>query len=138
MTCFISGETSSHVYTVLNLLTFGSSLLTNRHALQLRQAKLSFPSVHLLVGVPNDELCKAHKARTVLSHFERLESVRHCRWTDEVVPDAPWVITPDFIKKYQIDYVAHDEEPYADSSGSGDIYGPIKQLGEGTFSSRRG
>ena len=64
-----------------------------------------------------------------MSHFERLESVRHCRWTDEVVPDAPWVITPEFIRKYEIDYVAHDEAPYAGSSGSGDIYGPIKHLG---------
>lgn len=106
--------------------------LTNRHALQLRQAKLAFPSVHLLVGVPNDELCKTYKARTVLSYFERLESVRQCRWTDEVVPEAPWVITPEFIKKYEIDYVAHDEEPYA-HNGSGDIYGPIKELGERTF-----
>lgn len=103
--------------------------LTNRHALQLRQAKLSFPSVHLLVGVPDDELCRTLKAPTVMSHFERLESVRHCRWTDEVVPDAPWVITPEFIRKYEIDYVAHDEAPYAGSSGSGDIYGPIKHLG---------
>ena len=102
-----------------------------RHALQLRQAKLSFPSVHLLVGVPSDELCRTLKAPTLLSHFERLESVRSCRWTDEVIPDAPWVITPHFIKKYEIDYVAHDEAPYADSSsGSGDIYGPIKDLGK--------
>jgi len=105
--------------------------LTIRHALQLRQAKLSFPSVHLLVGVPSDELCRTLKAPTLLSHFERLESVRNCRWTDEVIPDAPWVITPEFIKKYEIDYVAHDEAPYADSSsGSGDIYGPIKDLGK--------
>lgn len=85
--------------------------------------------MHLLVGVPNDQLCQTHKARTVLSHFERLESVRHCRWTDEVVPDAPWIIDPGFIERHQIDYVAHDEEPYADSSGSGDIYQPIKDLG---------
>lgn len=41
------------------------------HALQLRQAKLSFPSVYLLVGVNSDEQVWSHKARTVMSHAER-------------------------------------------------------------------
>jgi choline-phosphate cytidylyltransferase len=31
---------------------------------------------------------------------------------DEVVPDAPWVITKEFLDKHQIDYVAHDALPY--------------------------
>ncbi|KAF8316335.1 Nucleotidylyl transferase [Clavulina sp. PMI_390] len=100
------------------------------HSLQLRQAKLAFPSVHLLVGVCSDSLCITHKARTVLSHYERLESVRHCRWVDEVVPEAPWVIDEEFVERHGIDYVAHDEEPYADASGSGDIYGFLKRAGK--------
>lgn len=41
------------------------------HALQLRQAKLSFPSVYLLVGVNSDDQVWAHKARTVMIHAER-------------------------------------------------------------------
>lgn len=100
------------------------------HALQLRQAKLAFPSVHLLVGVCSDELVDLHKARTVMTHAERCESVRHCRWADEVIPDAPWVIDEEFLKKWEIDYVAHDDEPYAGSDGVDDIYGFIKQQGE--------
>jgi choline-phosphate cytidylyltransferase len=34
------------------------------------------------------------------------------RWVDEVIPDAPWVLTQEFIDKHQIDYVAHDALPY--------------------------
>lgn len=34
-----------------------------------------------------------------------------CRWVDEVIPDAPWVITQEFIDKHDIDYVAHDSLP---------------------------
>lgn len=34
-----------------------------------------------------------------------------CRWVDEVIPDAPWVITQEFLDKHQIDYVAHDSLP---------------------------
>ena len=45
--------------------------VSTRHALQLRQAKLSFPSVYLLVGVNSDEQVWSHKARTVMTHSER-------------------------------------------------------------------
>ncbi|KAG8908958.1 hypothetical protein FRB99_000061 [Tulasnella sp. 403] len=99
------------------------------HALQLRQAKLSFPLVHLLVGVCSDELCAQHKSRTVMSHAERCESVRHCRWVDEILPDAPWVIDQAFLDKHQIDYVAHDEDPYKGSDGSDDVYEYVKTSG---------
>nr|CAD1826015.1 unnamed protein product [Ananas comosus var. bracteatus] len=30
------------------------------------------------------------------------------KWVDEVIPDAPWVLTKEFLDKHQIDYVAHD------------------------------
>ncbi|KIJ30455.1 hypothetical protein M422DRAFT_36537 [Sphaerobolus stellatus SS14] len=99
------------------------------HALQLRQAKLSFPSVHLLVGVCSDELVKAHKSRTTMSHAERCESVRNCRWVDEVVAEAPWVVDQAFIDKWQIDYIAHDEDPYA-AEGHDDVYGFAKSQGK--------
>ncbi|KAK7441718.1 choline-phosphate cytidylyltransferase [Stygiomarasmius scandens] len=99
------------------------------HALQLRQAKLSFHSVYLLVGVCSDELVKKHKTRTVMTHAERLEAARHCRWVDQVVPEAPWVIDQAFLDKYQIDYVAHDEDPYA-AEGHDDVYTFVKQQGK--------
>ncbi|KAF5391994.1 hypothetical protein D9757_003308 [Collybiopsis confluens] len=101
------------------------------HALQLRQAKLSFPSVYLLVGVCSDELVGLHKAKAIMSHGERMEAVRHCRWVDQVVPEAPWVVTPDFLARYRIDYIAHDEDPYkAEGLGHDDVYAEIKQAGK--------
>jgi choline-phosphate cytidylyltransferase len=47
---------------------------------------------------------------------------------DEVVPEAPWVIDSAFLEKYNIDYVAHDEEPYV-SPGHEDVYSFVKSLG---------
>lgn len=99
------------------------------HALQLRQAKLSFPSVYLIVGVNSDEQVHQYKGRPVMDHIERIEAVQHCRWVDEVLPGAPWVIEEDFIHKYQIDYVAHDEAPYL-SSGHDDVYALCKRFGK--------
>ncbi len=63
-----------------------------------------------------------------MEHAERCEAVRHCRWVDEVVPDAPWIIDPAFLEKYNIDYVAHDDEPYL-SAGHDDVYAFVKTLG---------
>lgn len=100
--------------------------------LQLRQCKLAFPSVHLLVGVCSDELVRAYKAPPVLTSSERYESVRHCKWVDEVVEEAPWQVDAAFLEKHQIDYVAHDEEPYA-SAGSDDVYAYVKSIGEFGF-----
>jgi choline-phosphate cytidylyltransferase len=33
---------------------------------------------------------------------ERYESVRHCKWVDEVVEDAPWLIDQEFLDKHKV------------------------------------
>ena len=46
---------------------------------------------------------------------------------DEVIRDAPWVITKEFLDDHDIDFVAHDDLPYADASGQADdVYGPVR------------
>jgi cytidyltransferase-like protein len=93
--------------------------------------KTSFPNTYLLVGCCNDALTHAYKGKTVMTEEERYESLRHCKWVDEVIPDAPWVITKEFLDAHGIDYVAHDDLPYADASGAGvdDVYGPVRARG---------
>lgn len=65
--------------------------------------------MHLLVGVFRDDLCEQHGQKPRLPHVERCEVVRHCRWVDEVVEDAPWSIDEAFLHALRIDYVAIDE-----------------------------
>ncbi|KAG8044171.1 hypothetical protein GUJ93_ZPchr0040g33519 [Zizania palustris] len=101
------------------------------HAKSLEQAKRLFPNTHLIVGCCNDELTHKYKGRTVMTEDERYESLRHCKWVDEVIPDAPWVVTEEFLDKHNIDFVAHDSLPYADASGAGkDVYEFVKKLGK--------
>ena len=66
---------------------------------------------------------------TKLDYSCSLEAARHCRWVDEVIVEAPWVIDEAFLKKYEIDYVAHDEDAYA-SAGHDDVYEYVKGLGK--------
>lgn len=99
------------------------------HMRQLEQAKKVFPNVHLIVGLPNDQLTHRLKGLTVMNDKERAEALRHCKWVDEVLENAPWVITPEFLEEHKIDFVAHDDIPYA-SDDSGDIYLPVKKVGK--------
>lgn len=62
-----------------------------------------------MVGVLADDLCEAHKSPIIWPHVDRCEVLRHCRWVDEVVPDAPWTIDEQFLRVKKIDYVAIDE-----------------------------
>ncbi|KAK9828668.1 hypothetical protein WJX72_001433 [[Myrmecia] bisecta] len=101
------------------------------HAKALEQAKKLFPNTHLIVGCCNDALTHKYKGKTVFKEEERYESLRHCKWVDEVIKDAPWVITADFIAKHKIDYVTHDALPYSDASGqANDVYDFVKKMGK--------
>uniref|UniRef100_M4FHW4 choline-phosphate cytidylyltransferase n=1 Tax=Brassica campestris TaxID=3711 RepID=M4FHW4_BRACM len=101
------------------------------HARAIEQAKKSFPNTYLLVGCCNDKITNKFKGKTVMTESERYESLRHCKWVDEVSPDAPWVLTIEFLDKHKIDYVAHDALPYADASGAGnDVYEFVKSIGK--------
>lgn len=78
------------------------------HARQFLQAKNIFPDIYLIVGACNDQLASGLKGRTVLKEQERYESLRHCRYVDEVLTNAPLVITNEFLQEHKIDFVAQD------------------------------
>ncbi|KAM5352212.1 hypothetical protein ACJ41O_004935 [Fusarium nematophilum] len=98
------------------------------HMRQLEQAKKAFPNTTLVVGVTGDHETHKRKGLTVMSGAERAETLRHCRWVDEVIEDCPWIVTPGFLEEHKLDYVAHDDLPYGADEGD-DIYQPIKEAG---------
>ena len=68
------------------------------------------------------------KGKTVFNENERYESVRHCKWADEVIENAPWTIDEAFLKTHQIDFVAHDDILYR-SIDTEDVYKFVKDSG---------
>ncbi|XP_056653151.1 choline-phosphate cytidylyltransferase A isoform X3 [Monodelphis domestica] len=103
-------------------------LFHSGHARALMQAKNLFPNTYLIVGVCSDELTHNFKGFTVMNENERYDAVQHCRYVDEVVRNAPWTLTPEFLTEHRIDFVAHDDIPYS-SAGSDDVYKHIKEAG---------
>jgi len=103
---------------VFDLFHFG-------HARLFERTKKRFPGSKIVVGICNDELVNKYKGKTVLNSEERVESVEHCKWVDEVISDAPWVVDQEFLEKHKIDFVAHDPEPYA-FGDTDDIYAYVK------------
>jgi choline-phosphate cytidylyltransferase len=110
------------------------------------QAKNLFENVYLIVGACNDELASSLKGKTVLNEKERYESLKHSRYVDEIITDAPLIITEDFLNKHKIDFVAQDpvikiyfnenfyervfnfKEPYP-ADGYSDVYKFVKERG---------
>ncbi|KAM3136834.1 hypothetical protein pb186bvf_011093 [Paramecium bursaria] len=99
------------------------------HGKQLEQCKKLFPNTYLIVGVCGQEETTKFKGATVLDGFQRAESVRHCKWADEVIYPAPWIVDQKFLEDHQIDYVAHDDIPYV-TAGVEDAYAECKRLGK--------
>ena len=50
----------------------------------------------------SDQLTHDLKGFTVMEDHERYEAIRHCRYVDEIVRDAPWVIDEEFLERHKV------------------------------------
>ncbi|KAL9239058.1 hypothetical protein vseg_013413 [Gypsophila vaccaria] len=100
------------------------------HCNALRQARAL--GDQLVVGVVSDAEITANKGPPVTSLNERMIMVKAVKWVDEVIPDAPYAISEDFMKKlfdeYNIDYIIHGDDPCLLPDGS-DAYALAKRAG---------
>jgi ethanolamine-phosphate cytidylyltransferase len=100
------------------------------HANAFRQAR-ALGDV-LVVGVNEDEDIRKYKGPPTMTTEERTVAVRACKWVDEVVPNAPYVMTDEYLQyifeKYDIDYVVHGDDPCLLPDGS-DVFASAKRAG---------
>lgn len=50
----------------------------------------------------SDDLTHKYKGFTVMNEDERYDAISHCRYVDEVVRNAPWTLTPEFLAKHRV------------------------------------
>jgi glycerol-3-phosphate cytidylyltransferase len=81
----------------------------------------------LVVGIHSDETVRAYKRAPVMTMSERIQVIAACQFVDEVIPDAPLVVTREWIEEYEIDLVVHGDD--LDDEMLGTMYGIPRDLG---------
>lgn len=98
------------------------------HARLFQQIKNMYPKVYLIIGICSDKDIMHNKGSTVMNDYERIESVKNCKFVDDVIFPAPWTPTIEFIEKNKIDFIAHDTIPYP-TKDYDDCYAAFKKQG---------
>ncbi|KAK8950235.1 hypothetical protein KSP40_PGU000001 [Platanthera guangdongensis] len=100
------------------------------HCNALRQARAL--GDELVVGVVSDEEIIANKGPPVTPIEERLIMVGALKWVHEVIPNAPYAISEEFMYKlfneHHIDYIIHGDDPCLLPDGT-DAYALAKKAG---------
>lgn len=90
----------------------------------------------LVVGVLSDETTASYKRRPIMTLAERVAVIEACRYVDEVIPDAPFRLTQDFLDEHAITSVVHGDD--LTPEGAEDIYGPAVAAGRLVHVARTG
>ena len=77
------------------------------HIQLLKRIKTRFSESRLYVGVHNDECVRAYKRLPIMTMTERARTIRECQYVDQVIVDAPLIITDTWLQQHNIDYVVH-------------------------------
>lgn len=71
--------------------------------------------VFFIFKVCSDDLTHKYKGFTVMNEDERYDAIRHCRYVDEVVRNAPWTLSPEFLIKHRVSRSAGSQDQDAQS-----------------------
>ena len=62
---------------------------------------------YLIVGVHSDSDVESYKCTPILTMEERIGIIESCKYVDKVIPNAPLVITKEYLDENNIDLVVH-------------------------------
>lgn len=65
---------------------------------------------YLLVGISADDVLESYKRRPILTMNERAAAVAGCRYADEVIINAPFIVDRAWIDKYDIHLVVRGDD----------------------------
>lgn len=82
----------------------------------------------LIVGVLADEVVATYKRRPVMTLAERVAVIAACRYVNEVIPNAPEVVTKSFLDTHDISVVVHGDDITPEISEA--IYGSALREGK--------
>ena len=77
------------------------------HLESLKQAKNVDNNVYLIVGVISDKDAQDYKRLPVINQEDRTEIIKNFEIVDQVIENAPLIITKEFVTTNKIDLVVH-------------------------------
>lgn len=87
---------------------------------------------YLIVGLHTDPVVNQYKRGNypIMNLHERVLSVLACKYVNEVVIGAPYVVTKDLMEHFSVDVVCHGRTPIANCESHGDAYAIPKMMGK--------
>ena len=64
----------------------------------------------LIVGVHCDETVMTYKRKPVLNMKERITVIESCKYVDQIIPNAPLVVTQKYLAENEIDLIVHGDD----------------------------
>jgi len=65
---------------------------------------------YVIVGVHSDKDVESYKRVPIINERQRYEIVKSCKYVDEIIEEAPLVITEQFLLRHRIDFVLHGDD----------------------------
>ena len=59
----------------------------------------------LYVGIHSNESVESYKRKPVLTMYERIEVLKSCKYINTIIPNAPVVLTNEYIKTHNIEKI---------------------------------
>ena len=65
---------------------------------------------YLIIGIHSDKTVESYKEKTIFSELDRYEIIKNCKLVDEIIEDAPLIISKEYLLKHKIDLVVHGDD----------------------------
>lgn len=99
------------------------------HLESLKKAKEFISGqVELIVGIISDKDAESYKRQPIYNEEDRYMIIRSIKYVDEVIFRSPLIITKEFIKKHEIDYVVHGFSNNDDFDKQTDFFEEISDI----------
>jgi cytidyltransferase-like protein len=82
----------------------------------------------LVVGVLSDAVVASYKRKPIMTLAERVAVIAACRYVDEVLPDAPFRVTTEFLERHDLSVVVHGDD--ISQAVIEDVFGSIAAAGK--------
>ena len=85
---------------------------------------------HLIVGIISDKDAESYKRLPVYNQENRKILIESCKYVDEIIENAPLVLSEDFIKNNNFDLICHGFMDEKDAEKQKDFFKIPRDLGK--------